>query len=192
MAETQFDKILTASDYTIRDLAGKSSMWFRQEVAKIRKHPINTKSFIVADSADVTKKLEVGRMYLFRYAPKYMDTLPIWDEYPLVLPFRSTDNGFIAINFHYLPYRQRAWVLDKLMRTSGSETQRLRVSWQILNNLSRVDVGAFATHRYIMANITTPLRLIRSDDYAKAILLPIAKMHGPQSRSIAKIVGGWF
>lgn len=186
-----YEKLFASSNYTINDLATKSSAWFRQEAARLRKTPINTKSFIVADGGDIVKRIEIGRMYIFRYAPKYMDSLSVWDEYPLVLPFSGTPDGFIGINFHYLPYRHRAWVLDKLTRNVGSETKRLRVSWQILNSLSRVDVGSWATHRYIMSNITTPLRLVNIDDYPKAILLPIAKFHGPDTKTVNRLIG-WF
>ena len=68
----------------------------------------------------------------------------------------------------------------------------MRVSWEILNGFSRVDVGSWATHRYIMSNITTPLKLIKIEDYAKAILLPIAKFHGPDAKTVGHLVGGWF
>ena len=186
-----YEKLFASSNYTINDLATKSSAWFRQEAARLRKTPINTKSFIVADGGDIVKRIEIGRMYIFRYAPKYMDSLSVWDEYPLVLPFSGTPDGFIGINFHYLPYRHRAWVLDRPTRNVGSETKRLRVSWQILNSLSRADVGSWATHRYIMSNITTPLRLVNIDDYPKAILLPIAKFHGPDTKTVNRLIG-WF
>lgn len=188
----EFEKLFSSGDYTLKRLATQSSAWFRQEVARIRKTPINPKSFIVADGGEIAKRIEIGKMYVFRYAPKYMDTLAVWDEYPLVLPFSGTPDGFIGINFHYLPYRQRAWVLDKLTKNVGSEAKKLRVSWQILNGLSRVDVGSWATHRYIAKNITTPLRLVNPEDYAKAILLPIAKFHGPDAKTVGHIVGGWF
>ena len=189
MANT-YEKIFKASNYTLKDLATKSSAWYRQEVARIRKTPINQKSFIVADGGQIVKRIEIGRMYMFRYAPKYMDTLSVWDEYPLVLPFSGTPDGFIGINFHYLSYRHRAWVLDKLTSAVGSDAKKMRVSWQILNGLSRVDVGSWATHRYIMSNITTPLKLIAPEDYPKAILLPIAKFHGPDAKTVNRIVGG--
>ena len=189
MAST-FEKLFSASDYTLTQLATKSSAWYRQEVARLRKTPINPKSFIVADGGQTVKRIEIGRMYIFRYAPKYMDTLSVWDEYPLVLPFSGTPDGFIGINFHYLSYRHRAWVLEKLTKNVGSEAKRLRVSWQILNSLSRVDVGSWATHRYIMSNITTPLRLVNIEDYSKAILLPIAKFHGPDAKTVNRIIGG--
>lgn len=189
---SQFDKIFKSGSYEIDRLAKESSGWFRQEVAKIRKTPINPKSFIVGDSGDIVKRIEIGKMYLFRYAPKYMDSLSVWDEYPLVLPFSGTPDGFIGINFHYLPYRPRAWILDKLTKNANTSTNKVRVSWEILNGFSRVDVGAWATHRYIMSNITTPLKLIKIEDYAKAILLPIAKFHGPDAKTVGHLVGGWF
>ena len=185
---TSFDKLLKGSNYTIRKLADESVGWFRQEVARTRKLAFNRRKFLTDDAKFVAKRIEIGKLYMYQYSPKYMDTLPIWDEFPLVLPFSPTNNGFIGINLHYLPYRHRAWLLDRLLKTASLKNNRLRVSWEILSGISRVDVGEMATHRYIANNIVSPMRMIPIDDYAKAIMLPIQKWHGEDKNQMANFV----
>ena len=44
-----------------------------------------------------------GRLNMFFYDPKLKATLPYYDRFPLVLPLKRFENGFLGINFHYLP-----------------------------------------------------------------------------------------
>ena len=178
------------SAHDLKQLALKGAGWFRGKVAELRKIRVPQRKFIVSESEDVTKNLMIGRVYLFQYKPKYMDTLPVWDEFPLVLPFQSTPNGFIGINLHYLPYRHRAWLLDRLtrMNPTATEKKKLRVSWQLLNGMSKVDVGKYATHQYLLNHISSPIRVIRIEDYAKMIMLPVQRFHGERAKFFRQMV----
>ena len=178
------------SAHDLKQLALKGAGWFRGKVSELRKIRVPQRKFIVSESEDVTKNLTIGRVYLFQYKPKYMDTLPVWDEFPLVLPFQSTPNGFIGINLHYLPYRHRAWLLDRLtrMNPTATEKKKLRVSWQLLSGMSKVDVGKYATHQYLLNHIASPIRVIRVEDYAKMIMLPVQRFHGEQAKFFRQMV----
>lgn len=115
---------------------------------------------------------------MFSYVPKYIDSLPVFDRFPLVLPFNIAPNGFYALNLHYIPIKYRAMLLDRLLDTANLKTNKLKLSWQILNNYSRIDIGQYATHRYLLNHITSPFRLVQISDYAKAIMLPQASWYG--------------
>lgn len=175
-------------NFELRDMARKGRGWFRSKVAELRSVVVSPRKFITEE--DVVRRLTVGRVYIYRYLPKHMATLPIWDEYPLVLPFRATETGFIGINLHYLPCAYRAMLLDKLTRMNPRVTDRKRmiVSWSILEKMSRINVGEMATHQYLLSHIATPIRLIRVEDYAKMILLPVQKFHGNQERHYNRLV----
>ena len=48
-----------------------------------------------------TKKkgtVTLGKMYLFRYDPKFKRTLPFYDRFPLVFVIKGGKNSFLAIN----------------------------------------------------------------------------------------------
>lgn len=178
---SSFDKFrFPWSKGTIKQLTRQSMSWFNSEVNRLRRIPFNKRHFIMSDSDAIVKRLYIGKMYMFQYSPKHMETLPIWDEYPLVLPFTSTPTGFIGINFHYLPHKARAWLLERLMQVSGEDdNKRMRVSWEILSHISKVDIiGSMATHQYLLDHIVSPIREVKKEDYATAIMLPLQKWHG--------------
>ena len=175
-------------DYELKQLARKGVGWFLGKISELRKVVVKPRKFIISE--DVTKKLTIGRVYLFQYKPKYKDTLPVWDEFPLVLPFQATPTGFIGINLHYLPYNARAWLLYNLTRINPKATKKkkMSVSWEILSNMARVNVGQYATHQYLLSHIASPVRVIQVEDYAKMIMLPVHKFHGEQAKNFTKLL----
>lgn len=187
MPRSTYESILhNTTPYDLNQMQQQSATWFREELSRIKKNRYNKYQFILRGKQDTTKRLEIGKMYMFEYFPKHADTLPVWDRYPLVLPFNTAPNGFVAINFHYLPYRIRAWLLSKLVKVANEKTNKVRVNWQILKGLSRANVGAYATHRYLINHITSPFRLVRIEDYPKAIMLPLAGWYGEDKVMINK------
>ena len=187
MPRSTYDSILhNQTPYELKQMQSQSNSWFREEVSRIKKNRYNKYQFIVRGREDTTKRLEIGKMYMFEYVPKHANELPVWDRYPLVIPFNTAPNGFIAINFHYLPYRIRAWLLDKLTQHANERTNKVRISWQILKGFSRANVGAYATHRYLINHITSPFRLVRLEDYPKAIMLPMAGWYGEDKSLVTK------
>lgn len=175
-------------NFELKELARKGMGWFWGKISELRKVVITPRKFIIAE--DKTRKLSIGRVYIFQYKPKYKDSLPVWDEFPLVLPFQATPNGFIGINLHYLPYNARAWLLDNLTRINPTVTKKkqMTVSWEILSNMARVNVAKYATHQYLLSHITSPIRVIQVEDYAKMIMLPVHKFHGERAKEFTKLL----
>lgn len=194
MPRSTYQSILhNSTPYELKTLSKQGQGWFRQQIRDIKKNRFNKYQFIINGRQDTVRRLEVGKLYFFEYVAKYggmgsdiptSQQLPVWDRYPLVLPFTTAPNGFIGINLHYLPIRARAWLLDKLLGTANIPANKLRINWQILSSLSRIDIGQYATHRYLLNHITSPFRLVRIDDYANAIMLPFAGWYGKDRRLV--------
>lgn len=194
MPRSTYQSILhNSTPYELKTLSKQGQGWFRQQIRDIKKNRFNKYQFIINGYQDTVRRLEVGKLYFFEYVAKYggmgsdiptSQQLPVWDRYPLVLPFTTAPNGFIGINLHYLPIRARAWLLDKLLGTANIPANKLRINWQILSSLSRIDIGQYATHRYLLNHITSPFRLVRIDDYANAIMLPFAGWYGKDRRLV--------
>ena len=55
-----------------------------------------------------------GRLNMFVYGPKHAKKLPYYDTFPLVLPLERYSDGFLGMNFHYLPIPLRMKLLDKI------------------------------------------------------------------------------
>ena len=56
-----------------------------------------------------------GRMYMYFYDPKYKETLPYYDRFPLIILVDKVEGGFTGLNLHYLPPNLRAKFFDKLL-----------------------------------------------------------------------------
>ena len=82
--------------------------WYRN---RIRELGTPTQSELIRDGK-IAGRFHIGRLNMFVYDPKYKNKLPYYDTFPLVLPIERYDNGFLGINFHYLPYALRARLLD--------------------------------------------------------------------------------
>lgn len=193
MSTQQYEKIMGEQDWQLKEMSKKSKSWFRKEITAFARKKFNRNRFIIGDSDDIKKRIQIGRLYMFRYAAKGAGTLPVWDEYPLVLPFSPTAGGFIGINLHYLPYKVRAWLLHKLLKVNETKQggydpkKKMRVSWEILNGFSRYDVTGQATHQYLYSQMASPFKLISTDDYQYAIMLPMAKWQGTD-RTMRKLM----
>jgi len=80
-----------------------------------------------------------GRMIMFFYDPKLKKKLPYYDRFPLVLPVRFYNNGFLGLNLHYLPIPIRAKLLDRIytryMSRQFDENQKLSLDYHDLNTI---------------------------------------------------------
>ena len=103
-----FDKVskdLRAAGISPRTSAARS--WLASNLQALRM-PTN-RSNILNDAKRISPRAFVGRMYFYHYDPKYKDTLPVWDKFPLVIPMEMYDDGFLGLNIHYLdPYSRLA------------------------------------------------------------------------------------
>lgn len=135
-------------------------------------------------------KIVPGELYLFNYDAKHKDTLPYWDTFPLVFPFRKMPDGFIGLNMHYLPYPIRIALLDKLTQfktnTSMDETTRLKLSWGTLSALSTNLHVQSCVHRYLLPHVKSPLKRIESQDWATAMMLPVERFVGSTKQKVWK------
>ena len=110
--------------------------WYRN---RIRELGTPTQRELLRDGK-LAGRYHIGRLNMFVYNPKYKDKLPYFDTFPLVLPIERYDNGFLGLNFHYLPYALRVRLLDRLDRfTRGSKDDaRILASYRALKNINIV------------------------------------------------------
>ena len=80
-----------------------------------------TSDRMLREGGKQTSSIEPGSMYTYYYSPKHKDTLQYYDVFPLVIPYRETENGFIGLNLHYLPPFYRIKLLDALMKYASND-----------------------------------------------------------------------
>jgi hypothetical protein len=121
----------------------------------------------------------IGKMYFFWYDPKHKATLPMYDRFPLVFPIERYPDGFLGLNVHYLSFREREYLLSQLLkfRTNNkmNSTTRLRVSYDLLNNVSRIaSTMRPCVKRYLFTQMRSSFVEVTADEWDKAMQLPVA------------------
>jgi hypothetical protein len=123
-----------------------------------------------------------GRMYLFRYDAKLKSTLPYFDKYPLVFPFRKVPDGFLGLNVHYLPYKQRAILMDALYPfisdDNNNEGSKLKITYSILSKFSKSNLATPCVKHYLNKHIKSKLALVLPNEWNTALFLPLQKFNG--------------
>lgn len=122
----------------------------------------------------------IGKMYFFKYDPKYKDTLPMYDRFPLVFPIERYGDGFLGINLHYLAPGERGWLIGKLTEfrnnSKMNETTRLRLTYDLLQTTKRL---AAATRpcikRYLFDHVRSKFIEVLPGEWENAINLPVAQ-----------------
>ena len=157
----------------------KSTDWYRD---KIREFGTPKTLDLIRDGKQAARPF-FGRLNMFIYDPKLKKKLPYYDTFPLVLPLENYNDGFLGINFHYLPIPLRVRLLDRVVdfsnNTKFDESTRLNVSYQ---NLKSIRLIRPTIKRYLAGKVKSRFRRIDADEFIVATLLPVARFKkGSQS-----------
>ena len=118
----------------------------------------------------------LGKMFFYKYDPKFAKKLPYWDMYPLVFPFERAPGGFYGLNLHYIPPRDRAVLMDNLNQYASNnkydKTTRLELSYRLLKRYGR---AVPCVKRYLGDRIVSQTVRIDADEWEVAIFLPVER-----------------
>ena len=189
--------VFEKNKYNLHNAARKSQAWFQQQVLLMTKQGITPKQMMKA-GADLKPNVIPGSLYMFFYDAKHKDTLPYWDRFPLVLPYKKTPGGFIGLNLHYLPYQLRVQLLDRLTYFATNkkmdETTRIKYSWALIDGVSKYKAAEPCIKQYLLDHVRSPYRKINAPDWATAMLLPVESFTGANKYKVwndsKKIING--
>ena len=102
-----------------------SQEWFKKNVTNLT---VSRQGVLKDTALDRTTQQIRGSMYMYFYDPKFKETLPYYDRFPLTIIVDSAPGGFYGLNLHYLNYNTRAKFLDDLMSfgpAKSTENSRL-------------------------------------------------------------------
>ena len=135
-------------------------------------------------------KLLGGRMYHFRYDPKWKEKLPYWDTFPLVIPIDSYGDGFDGLNLHYLPVKLRAKLFDALssvLTDDGlNEKARFKLTYNLLSGAKKFKLFRPTYKRYLYSKVKSRFLLIPPEEWQIALFLPTQKFVKSQANQIWK------
>ena len=160
---TVFDKILDST-------TGKKSYdWYRKKVQSMTTP--GARGLINQGKATVAPKY--GMMNLFGYDPKFKETLPYYDRFPLIFPIDFAKGGFYGINFHYLQPGARVNFLRQLSRFASDKNYDKKTRYNI-GELSGRYYKKTIKH-YLYSQVRSSFLNITADEMAIAIFLPVAR-----------------
>lgn len=182
-----FDNILTkgvrAGQIPARTQAARR--WYRNEAEKV---DVTPSKLMRENGSKVVRGYEIGSMMLFQYDPKFKRKLPYYDTFPLVFPIEPRDNGFLGLNMHYLPLRQRAMLMDALytLRTDSryDESTALKISYQILKRSARYKLFKPCVKHYLSSNIKSRRIKIDPVEWDMALFMPLQRFQKASSSQV--------
>ena len=79
--------------------------WFINNVHNLSQTGFKPMNFLGENASKQVTRFsinEIGKMVQFFYSPKHKDTLPVYDTFPLVLPFNFVNGRIYGLNIHYM------------------------------------------------------------------------------------------
>lgn len=159
----------------------RSKTWFEQQVTLLGKQ-LSSPSRLVKDSQSQAKQMVIpGELYLFQYDAKHKKTLPYFDRFPLVFPFRKLEDGFLGLNMHYLNYPLRIKLLDRLQQYKSNdkmdERTKIKLSWSLIEGASKLSLALPCVKHYLFTQCRSQFIKINSKDWATAMLMPVERFY---------------
>jgi hypothetical protein len=190
--ETMLDRIYSAAN--ARGLAyqnqKKSVQWMRDRAASTGKRQLTPEHF-QRDIIRLHPRVFLGQMYMFQYDPKWKKELPFYDRFPIIFPIRFYDDGFLGMNFHYLPLTYRAKLMDALMDSQLTnqkfdETTRMKASYQILKSAAKYKYFVPTIKRYLYDHVRSEFIYILPSEWSIALFLPTQRFSKATEQEVWK------
>ncbi len=162
--------------------------WFKEKIkqagASARMRAVTPKQLLKRQPED---NIMLGKMFFYKYDPKWAKKLPYWDMYPLVFPFEKAPGGFYGLNLHYIPPRDRAILMDSLNQYANNDkydkTTRLQLSYQLLKKYGR---AVPCVKRYLGDHVVSQTVRVDADEWEIAIFLPVERFQKESKNTVWK------
>ena len=142
--------------------------WYRNRIKELG---TPSQAQLIRDGK-ITGRVNFGALNMFIYDPKLKNKLPYYDTFPLVLPIEGYRDGFLGINFHYLPCALRARLLSRLDPNAN---------YSALKNVRLVKP---TLKRYLNSNVRSRFRKLEEEDFMTAIMLPVQRFRKSSANKV--------
>ena len=198
MATNVFDSLKELRDELGIPTVGETAVrWMRDTIRALNDlADISTEEKFIRDEKRlITKRAfkREGQMFMFNYQPLHKAKMPYYDSFPCVYILKLQTDGFLGINFHYLPpiLRERLF-LNLLKFKSGnyeSDTTRLILIYEILMSkpLFRHYLKP-CIKKYLYNRIDSYMLRIPPEDWYIATFLPLSRFHKKHRTGVYKEV----
>lgn len=186
-----FDEILTkgvrAGQIPAREQ--KAREWYRDTGQTFRRR-VNEKNLMSRGGERLTSRPLVGHMYMFYYDAKHKDTLPYFDRFPLIFPYKKVKGGFMGINLHYLPLQYRAKLMDGLYDITTNnrydESTKLRISYDLLSGAAKFKYFKPCVKHYLTGQVRSRFLYVYPSEWDIALFMPLERFQGASKATVFK------
>lgn len=132
----------------------------------------------------------IGRMIMYYYEPldKSKQSMPYFDQFPLVIPINIYPKGWLGLNLHYISPALRVDLLDSLYSLYNDqhldENKRLRISYRTLQNVMRIRFFQPTVHRYGNARLRSRIYVVDPTEWDLTLLLPTERFIGASKQRV--------
>jgi hypothetical protein len=164
----------------------QSRTWYRDTANKFR--TVNERNLMKGDTDRLRSQPKIGHMYMFYYDAKHKETLPYFDRFPMIFPYKKVKGGFMGINLHYLPHILRAKLMDSLYDISSNdlydETTKLRMSYNILSSASKYKWFKPCIKHYLTTQVRSRFLYVYPAEWDIALFLPLERFSGASKSKV--------
>ena len=166
----------------------RSAQWFRDKIKGIKGDLRNRFSSTNAakfyrEAEDkvnpnvMKRRANLGDIFCYYYNPKYRNELPYYDMFPMIMLIGTDQDTFTGLNFHYLPPKFRAILLDRVNAKVG----RGIINWKKISKIPQV---APTVKRYRFDHIMRKVVPIEENEQEIAIFLPLERFRKASKSSV--------
>lgn len=164
----------------------KAREWYRKKARENKS--IKETTLLKSDPERLQTKVTPGQMYFFLYDAKHKQTLPYWDRFPLIFPFRKAKGGFYGINMHYLPLSYRAQLMDALYDITNNkkfdETTKLKLNYNVLQSAAKFRFFEPCVKHYLNDHVKSSFMLVQPVEWDIALWLPVERFQGASKTKV--------
>lgn len=164
------------------DAQRRALQTFNRMASDLRKLPVSGNELMKESSRLITRiyPMHIGRLCMFYYYPKLQKELPYYDRFPLIMPIEVYNDGFLGLNFHYLPNRLRAQLMDAIYDTVIKDThlnekQRIFFSYRIMKRVIKIPNYMPTIKRYLYTHLRSRIHVLAPDAWNVALFLPLER-----------------
>ena len=164
----------------------RSRKWFEKKVQELAVP--SRRSLLKDDALERTSREIRGNMYMYFYDPKYKETLPYYDRFPLTIMIDPAPGGFYGLNLHYLNYGVRARFLDELMSLAPNNvkenTRLTKLRYNLLQGVRKYKEFKPCFKHYLGKHVVSQFSRVPMTDWEIAIFLPVEQFKKKSKASI--------
>jgi len=148
----------------------------------------------IKEAAVTRKRFDTGKIYVFGYKPKYENTLPWFDENPVVLAVEGIGSNDFGVNLNLLPSNVKEQLLDDLYTKMpmsafkpGSNVitdKPLRITYDGMKAYLKKHGCDFALRQYIPSRKTNQA-VVGYTKWPEIVLCDFMELNGTNAQQIA-------